>query len=1710
MPEDSISSDLERRQTDEFDSIASIYSDIFQDKTPTGLVWGKKPNPHFQVSLSSRNVEENPEVSITLDIEFTPTYPLSSPKVKLVEPHNLLKVHVKQLNEKLSELIKEYLREEVCFTVISELMYLLDDIQSKTVKVLSLEEEREERLKSERQALEEKEQQRAREGEEAMFRRNRELNEQIRMIRADFAETPAAREEDGGGGVGGDGSVDDVPLPSDTSDYFLFENELEDSFSQTGTRFKFRAISGFINYSKGGLLGDIGQQYIVKPYVSEETRCKLEQLGSELSYLLTEINLTHSYWQSDCGKREIQELENHLQECSKLQDSHILKLIGFQIDKVDGWKIRLLNEFSFVAKSLRESLPKKGHVDWALARSWLIQILPVLEYLHNIGVIHKSLNTETIYFFEEDRESGDERVVKLCHPSYGYKLRQMLEKHPNPNPKKKLVKSEKTAHQQSELWTAAPELRSGGIYTKKTDIWDLGIVFAKSLLGRNVLGTLELTTQELSKSIVQCDILKKEKSSKYTDLVGDLLSKMLQDKPAKRPSPIEINALKFLREGPALAKRDVDVDINADDSGLLSETNNYLLDSSSSSPPPPHHHSAAILPSSKESQGNIWVVSAGNSGSRVRSRYEREFEEIGRLGKGGFGDVVKARNKMEGTFYAIKKIKHRAGKLDSILNEVLSLARLNHQYIVRYYGTWVEELDEDSSCDDSVISSVTETQEEQEKQEGTRGMSLQRKVTESRPSAYLTRNSSFQVDFMSRSFNPGIDLDDIDAADFDDDDDDDDDADDDAEDAFEFANSSGKEDARDSNDEWSVSDEKKKKDTEKDKDKRRRSSMKAENKQAVVNSKMSMLYIQMEFCENNTLFNLIQQGLPNNPKEYWMLFRQLLDAVSYIHKEGFIHRDLKPVNIFIDRSNTIKVGDFGLAKNSQNLLPTSSSGQGQLDSSLIAKTRGEDLSTIVGTVLYTAPEVASGNYDEKVDMFSLGVIFFEMCYHLSTGMERIQTLTKLREQEFPSNWKNSLEKKIVKQLLSADPESRLGAAELLQSGWLPVEQQDQVVREALKSLADPASPWQQQVRETLFKQPYSQARDVLYDSNPGGPQLSSDDVLLQNKLLGDLVKIFKRHGAVENLNLNLILPKAPSLMSNPVCEVLDSSGFVVTLPFDLTIPVARSISRNSLTVRKFYRHEFVYRPNLRSAGAPDKYSAMNFNIVSDDRDDIVSNDAECLKIVDEILGMVANVPSKKKKIIMVNHYDIIDAVISFTFENVKFDDKKIGAVAGLLSQLQVDKSIKEVRKALRDELNVPYTVVEDLLENFNFTCSIPEARHKLQKLMIDSPHLAKTERAFVHLSKVMGTLKQFGVSTGEIVLNPLSNYDNHYYQHGLMFQGLFSVQGSKRVNRIITGGRFDSLIKSFSSEISMTKTSTPQLLHGNGGTPHGVGFTLTTSFLFEWTKNMISRKSSKSGQPYFGSRCDVIVTSTDQNNINKIGFELLGKLWSMNISADIITKARPQDELLLHAAEAGSKWIILIRGGDVYKKSKKPSGYKPLRVRNLATGKEVSWDTFEDVSRFILESIANEEKLMEDDSSAKPEAVLENTSDVVEEVDAVDLNQKFTVINNEAPRGRKNKRDRWEDESIAKSVGSKTVQSLAQGPVLIFDIRDEVLDMIGVTSIHQQDEWIRKIVFGANNLPKSFALNIHNALVKESAKGHRWCILVASRTQHTAIVDLQR
>ena len=97
----------------------------------------------------------------------------------------------------------------------------------------------------------------------------------------------------------------------------------------------------------------------------------------------------------------------------------------------------------------------------------------------------------------------------------------------------------------------------------------------------------------------------------------------------------------------------------------------------------------------------------------------------------------------------------------------------------------------------------------------------------------------------------------------------------------------------------------------------------------------------------------------------------LVNALSAAHEQGITHRDLKPANIMVSASGSLKVVDFGLADVGE---PPASSSFEDDDTLELA-----DAGNITGTLPYMAPEqLLAEPLDHRVDIFSLGVILYEM------------------------------------------------------------------------------------------------------------------------------------------------------------------------------------------------------------------------------------------------------------------------------------------------------------------------------------------------------------------------------------------------------------------------------------------------------------------------------------------------------------------------------------------------------------------------------------------------------------------------------------------------------------------------------------------------------------------------------------------------------------
>lgn len=125
-------------------------------------------------------------------------------------------------------------------------------------------------------------------------------------------------------------------------------------------------------------------------------------------------------------------------------------------------------------------------------------------------------------------------------------------------------------------------------------------------------------------------------------------------------------------------------------------------------------------------------------------------------------------------------------------------------------------------------------------------------------------------------------------------------------------------------------------------------------------------YIVMDFIEGYTIRQMIQQTGPMSLKISLNVMKSVASAISYTHRKGIIHRDLKSSNIMIDHTGRILVTDFGLSKD--------------ISLKSIPETTMQS-NDIAGTFGYIAPEQLDpkiGNIDERTDIYSLGVVFYEM------------------------------------------------------------------------------------------------------------------------------------------------------------------------------------------------------------------------------------------------------------------------------------------------------------------------------------------------------------------------------------------------------------------------------------------------------------------------------------------------------------------------------------------------------------------------------------------------------------------------------------------------------------------------------------------------------------------------------------------------------------
>mmetsp|Transcript_18431 Transcript_18431/g.33032 ORF Transcript_18431/g.33032 Transcript_18431/m.33032 type:complete len:424 (+) Transcript_18431:71-1342(+) len=187
----------------------------------------------------------------------------------------------------------------------------------------------------------------------------------------------------------------------------------------------------------------------------------------------------------------------------------------------------------------------------------------------------------------------------------------------------------------------------------------------------------------------------------------------------------------------------------------------------------------------------------------------------------------------------------------------------------------------------------------------------------------------------------------------------------------------------------------------------------------VVDSKRN-IFLVMDYIPNGELFNFI---VDHGRLEEWQgsrLFRQLIDAVDYMHSQNVVHRDLKPENLLLDEKVCLRICDFGLGN---------------------VNDKGFMFKTACGSPCYVAPEMIAGGFyhGAPVDIWACGVILYAMiCGYLP--FEDTGKISELYDLICEANFEvpefiSSDARDLIQNILVVDVEKRYTAQQIRKHRW---------------------------------------------------------------------------------------------------------------------------------------------------------------------------------------------------------------------------------------------------------------------------------------------------------------------------------------------------------------------------------------------------------------------------------------------------------------------------------------------------------------------------------------------------------------------------------------------------------------------------------------------------------------------------------------------------
>lgn len=621
----------EAAQEDEREVLKAIFMEDY-DETEPKQAWGKYSDREIRLKLKSFS---NEAISVVLSAKLTATYPKSLPTLSVEGITSLRKRTQERIQHTLKSKPAELVGEVMLHEIATEIQDALEDEVTVRETDGTFENLGAERAVQEAAAVELAKQQQEdlqKKRDEAKAEEERMLQQMVsdEMRRKDIM---AKRKSNRTSVI----TPTSYFQTANSANYVSFDRVI--SLQLEDTVIECSAVEGMLPYRKG----PVTEELLVKPIAnitSVTLILKRVRIGDKNTSTTPQL------------KRAIMEFEAEMEEIKRLRQSAVLSVFDFKIEHLpeSGWDINILMEYANKG-SIGEKIEDDGQIPVTKVRSWTIELLEALDFLHRNGIVHKRVFPHNILLTKATDGSVS---VKLADAAFQQSLHHL----------KDLYQGERAfTSSWSAFWVPA-ELGQDAKRTRKTDVWDLGVVFLQMLFGLDAPQKYN-SPKDLSDAL-NC-----------SEPLQEMMRKFFKPDPRKRPSAFDLIPCEFLRNDVSVYDR----------------------------PPTPmrSRHSSSSL-------GHYRLRRESSAGAGPSySRYAEDWVEQGRLGKGGYGEVVKARNKVDGRIYAIKKIKQKsASALTEVLSEVMLLSRLNHPCVVRYYTAWPEEdvggsaeLSDDDSAFDS-------------------------------------------------------------------------------------------------------------------------------------------------------------------------------------------------------------------------------------------------------------------------------------------------------------------------------------------------------------------------------------------------------------------------------------------------------------------------------------------------------------------------------------------------------------------------------------------------------------------------------------------------------------------------------------------------------------------------------------------------------------------------------------------------------------------------------------------------------------------------------------------------------------------------------------------------------------------------------------------------------------------------------------------------